>query len=147
MKQYAPNDYQIHNRLYSLQVTSVPLFKSLQLSLRISVQWLVAVCCSLAALIISPGRMANGWCGPFFSTQQYHSSDLSPFTRLNVRKQDVLRLLSLPGKAGTLIPFPRGARQYGGAYCQPGHPLSQRISALSTTQSHIYTCTHTHAHT
>lgn len=53
-----------------------------------------------------------------FYTQQYHSSDLSPFTCRNVRKQDVLCLLSLSGKAGTLIPLPQGATQYGGVRSQ-----------------------------
>lgn len=53
-----------------------------------------------------------------FCAQQYHSPDLSPFTCRNVRKQDVLRLLSLPGKAGTLIPLPQGVKQYGGVRSQ-----------------------------
>lgn len=53
-----------------------------------------------------------------FCTQQYHSSDLSPFTCRNVRKQDVLCLLSLPGKAGMLIPLPQGTKQYGGVRSQ-----------------------------
>lgn len=53
-----------------------------------------------------------------FCTQQYHSSDLSPFACNNVRKQDVLCLLSLPGKAGMLIPLPQGAKQYGGVRLQ-----------------------------
>lgn len=69
--------------------------------------------------------MANGWRRPFFSMRQVHSSDLSPFARPNVRKQDVLRLLALPGKAGTLIPRPRGVWQYGAARSPPASPGSR----------------------
>lgn len=62
----------------------------------------------------------TGSIAPFFPyRRQYHSSDLSPFACLNVWKQDVLRLLALLGKAGMLIPHPRGAWQYGAAWWPP----------------------------
>lgn len=57
--------------------------------------------------------------------RQYHSSDLSPSACLNVWKRDVLRLLALFGKPGTLIPRPRGAWQYGAAWWPPASPGSR----------------------
>lgn len=69
----------------------------------------------------------TGGVAPFFFPyrRQYHSSDLSPFACLNVWKQDVLRLLALLGKAGMLIPHPRGAWQYGAAWWPPASPGSR----------------------
>lgn len=89
-----------------------------------------AYCSTRGVFIISLRCMANGWCGPFFFSfppyrRQYHSSDLSPFACLNVWKQDVLRLLALLGKAGMLIPHPRGAQQYGAARWPPASPGSR----------------------
>lgn len=88
--------------------------------LAVCVPAVVGSCVVLHSLADSSLSQATWQIGAaaLFCTQQYHSSDLSPFTCRNVRKQDVLRLLSLSGKAGTLIPLPQGAKQYGGVRSQ-----------------------------
>lgn len=82
----------------------------------------------------------TGGVAPFFFftpyRRQYHSSDLSPFACLNVWKQDVLRLLALLGKAGMLIPHPRGARQYGAAWWPPASPGSHCHNTSHIPRNH-----------
>lgn len=89
----------------------------------------------------------TGGVAPFFSPyrRQYHSSDLSPFACLNVWKQDVLRLLALLGKAGMLIPHPRGAQQYGAAWWPPASPRSRchNTSHIPNNHSHHLLFHHT----
>lgn len=99
--------------------------------------------------IISRCCAANGRHGPLFfppSRRQYHSSDLSPSPRLNVWKQDVLRLLALLGEAGMLIPRPRGARQYGAAWWPPASSGSRchNTSCIASNQRRLPLPPHLH---
>lgn len=108
----------ILQRLHStLQAVS---FTKSCFTLVVHVAAVVGSCVAQHSLVASSLSQATWQIGAtaLFCTQQYHSSDLSPFTCRNVRKQDVLCLLSLPGKAGTLIPLPQGAKQYGGVRSQ-----------------------------
>lgn len=114
-----------------------------------SAHWLVGTLLHLGIFSsLASAAWQLGGVGPFFSPsrQQYHSSDLSPSPRLNVWKQDVLRLLALLGEAGMLIPRPRGARQYGTAWWPPASPGSRchNTSCIASNQCRLPIPTHLH---